>query len=50
MSSLLIEGGRPISGKIEVEGNKNAALPILAAGLLADSPVAITNVSALNAP
>ena len=44
MSSLLIEGGRPISGKIEVEGNKNAALPLLAACLLTSEECVLTNM------
>jgi len=44
MSSLLIEGGRPISGKIEVEGNKNAALPLLAACLLTTEECVLTNM------
>ena len=44
MSSLLIEGGRPISGSIEVEGNKNAALPLLAACLLTTEECVLTNM------
>src|SRR5512142_1068182 len=44
MSSLLIEGGRRLSGTIEVEGNKNAALPLLAACLLTDQECVIYNV------
>jgi UDP-N-acetylglucosamine 1-carboxyvinyltransferase len=44
MSSLLIEGGRRLSGAIDVEGNKNAALPLLAACLLTDQPCVIHNV------
>jgi len=44
MSSLLIEGGRPISGKIEVEGNKNDALPLLAACLLTTEECVLTNM------
>ncbi len=44
MSSLLIEGGRKLSGTIDVEGNKNAALPLLAACLLTDRPCVIHNV------
>src|SRR5687768_17838950 len=44
MSSLLIEGGRPISGKIEVEGNKNAALQLLAACLLTTEECILTNM------
>lgn len=34
MSSLIVTGGRPISGEIWVQGSKNAALPLLAASLL----------------
>ena len=44
MSSLLIEGGRPISGRIDVEGNKNAALPLLAACLLTTDECVLTNM------
>ncbi len=44
MSSLLIEGGRRLSGRIEVEGNKNAALPLLAACLLTEQECVIHNV------
>lgn len=39
MEKLEIAGGRPLSGEIVASGAKNAALPILAAGLLADGPV-----------
>lgn len=44
MSTLLIEGGRRLSGRIEVEGNKNAALPLLAACLLTTEECVLTNV------
>lgn len=44
MSTLVIEGGRRPSGRIEVEGNKNAALPLLAACLLTDDECVLTNV------
>src|SRR5258708_18810649 len=44
MSTLLIEGGHPVSGTVSVEGNKNAALPILAACLLTDRECVLTNV------
>jgi UDP-N-acetylglucosamine 1-carboxyvinyltransferase len=44
MSTLLIEGGRPLSGVVEVEGNKNAALPLLAACLLTREECVLTNV------
>ena len=40
----MIEGGRPLSGVIVPSGNKNAALPILAASLLTDEEVVIENV------
>ena len=36
MSTLVIEGGRRIEGRVDVEGNKNAALPLMAACLLTD--------------
>src|SRR6266705_2535512 len=44
MSTLLIEGGRPLSGCVEVEGNKNSALPLLAACLLTADECVLTNV------
>jgi UDP-N-acetylglucosamine 1-carboxyvinyltransferase len=44
VSTLLIEGGHRLSGVIDVEGNKNAALPLLAACLLADQRCVLTNV------
>jgi UDP-N-acetylglucosamine 1-carboxyvinyltransferase len=39
-----VQGGRPLNGTIRPAGNKNAALPILAATLLADGPVHLSNV------
>jgi UDP-N-acetylglucosamine 1-carboxyvinyltransferase len=39
-----VQGGYPISGAIRPAGNKNAALPIMAATLLADGPVTLDNV------
>ena len=44
MSTLLIEGGRRLSGTVSVEGNKNAALPLLAACLLTREPCTLENV------
>src|SRR5919198_883654 len=44
MSTLLIEGGHRLSGSVEVEGIKNAALPLLAACLLTTEPCVLTNV------
>src|SRR5205823_2744961 len=42
--ALVIEGENPLSGRIRASGNKNGALPILAACLLADEPVTLSNV------
>ena len=39
MESFVIKGGQPLSGTIRPAGNKNAALPIVSASLLADEPV-----------
>jgi UDP-N-acetylglucosamine 1-carboxyvinyltransferase len=47
MEAFVIEGARPLSGSIRAAGNKNAALPIVAACLLADAPVTLTNVPAI---
>lgn len=44
MSTLVIEGGGKLSGRIAVEGNKNAALPLMAACLLTDQECVLTNV------
>jgi UDP-N-acetylglucosamine 1-carboxyvinyltransferase len=42
--AFVIEGGKALSGRIRAAGNKNGALPILAATLLADEPVTLRNV------
>ncbi len=44
MEKLLIVGGRPLLGSVEISGAKNAALPILAASLLTESSVGISNI------
>ena len=44
MATLRIEGGRRLSGRVAVEGNKNSALPLLAACLLTAEPCHLTNV------
>ena len=44
MDKLQIRGGVPLDGEVRISGAKNAALPILAATLLADSPVIVSNV------
>ena len=47
MESFVIEGGRPLTGAVRAAGNKNAALPIIAACLLTDEPVTLRNVPAI---
>ncbi|MCK5925088.1 MAG: UDP-N-acetylglucosamine 1-carboxyvinyltransferase, partial [Methylococcales bacterium] len=44
MDKLKITGGTTLSGEIKISGAKNAALPILAATILADTPVSLGNV------
>ncbi len=44
MADLVIRGGRRLSGRVDVEGNKNAALPLLAACLLTDETCELRNV------
>jgi len=44
MDEFIIQGGIPISGEMTPAGNKNAALPLLAACLLTDEPVILHNV------
>jgi UDP-N-acetylglucosamine 1-carboxyvinyltransferase len=44
MSKFLVTGGKKLEGKIKLSGNKNAALKLIPAALLADSPSTITNV------
>jgi UDP-N-acetylglucosamine 1-carboxyvinyltransferase len=42
--SFVIEGGRRLSGRVRAAGNKNGALPVLAACLLTSEPVVLSNV------
>src|SRR5207237_7180627 len=44
LSPVLIEGGQRLSGAVDVEGNKNAALPLLAACLLTRDACVLSNV------
>src|SRR4029453_18683313 len=44
MSTLVIEGGHRLHGRLDIEGNKNAALPLIAACLLTDQPCTLSNV------
>ena len=44
MEKFVIQGGVPLSGEIRAAGNKNAALPIIAACLLTDEELLLDNV------
>jgi UDP-N-acetylglucosamine 1-carboxyvinyltransferase len=44
VDKLVITGGRPLNGEVRISGAKNAALPIVAATLLAETPMTVTNV------
>ncbi|MGN6113815.1 MAG: UDP-N-acetylglucosamine 1-carboxyvinyltransferase [Luteimonas sp.] len=44
MQKIVVEGGVPLRGEVRVSGAKNAVLPILCAGLLADGPLLVRNV------
>ena len=48
MDKLIIKGGVPLKGEIRISGAKNAVLPIMAATLLADSPLIIRNIPHLH--
>src|SRR5437763_396221 len=48
MQKLSIHGGTALAGEVRVAGAKNAALPILAASLLTEAPMRVTNVPELN--
>jgi UDP-N-acetylglucosamine 1-carboxyvinyltransferase len=48
MDKLIIKGGNVLDGEIRISGAKNAVLPIMAATLLADSPVVIRNIPHLH--
>jgi UDP-N-acetylglucosamine 1-carboxyvinyltransferase len=47
MDQIRIRGGRPLSGEIRIGGAKNAALPLMAAGLLTEERLVLTNVPRL---
>jgi UDP-N-acetylglucosamine 1-carboxyvinyltransferase len=44
MEKFIIQGGFPLNGEVTPSGNKNAALPLIAACLLTDEPVTLHNV------
>jgi UDP-N-acetylglucosamine 1-carboxyvinyltransferase len=47
MDQLVIRGGKPLSGEVQVSGAKNAALPLMAAALLSEEPVRLDNAPRL---
>ena len=47
MDKLIIQGGNRLSGEVTISGAKNAALPILCAALLAETPLNLSSVAAL---
>jgi UDP-N-acetylglucosamine 1-carboxyvinyltransferase len=47
MDRIRIRGGRPLSGEIAISGAKNAALPLMAAGMLTDQRLVLSNVPRL---
>ncbi len=47
MDKIVIEGGKPLQGEVQISGAKNAALPILAATLLAPGEHTLHNVPPL---
>jgi UDP-N-acetylglucosamine 1-carboxyvinyltransferase len=48
MDRIRIRGGRPLSGEIAIGGAKNAALPLMVAGLLTEQRLVLTNVPRLD--
>lgn len=47
MDKFIIRGGKPLVGEVRISGAKNAALPLLAAMILAETPIKLTNVPKL---
>lgn len=47
MDKYIIEGGYPIKGTLVLSGNKNAALPCIAASVLTEEPVTLRNIPAI---
>ena len=48
MDKIVIRGGKPLQGTVQVRGAKNAALPLMAAALLAEGPCTLHNVPCLH--
>ena len=47
MEMLIVNGGRRLSGRVQVSGSKNAALPVMAASIASDGLVVLNNIPAL---
>ncbi len=47
MDKLVISGGHPLHGEVEISGSKNAALPLIATCLLTDEPCVLSNIPSL---
>ena len=48
MDTFVIEGGSRLSGRLQVDGSKNAALPLMAASLLGDEELVLRNIPDLS--
>lgn len=48
MDKILVRGGKPLQGEVQVRGAKNAALPLMAASILAHEPVVLHNIPCLH--
>ncbi len=47
MDKILVRGGRPLSGQIQISGAKNAALPLMCCAILTDEPLTLRNLPRL---
>jgi len=48
LDKILIKGGKPLRGAVQVRGAKNSALPLMAAAILAEQPCVLHNVPCLH--
>ena len=47
MDSIVVKGGKPLNGQIQIAGAKNTSLKLIAASILTEDPVTLTNVPKL---
>ena len=47
MQKIIINGGRPLNGSIDISGSKNASLPIMAACILTNDQLELSNIPCL---